>query len=77
METNDSRILTADDVICTNISKLAADKFLQQEVTPKNAVLRPTQYDVGVDNNDFTSVSFAQVKSSIKKQIGQSRKGEQ
>ena len=76
METNDSRILTADDVICTNISKLAADKFLQ-DVTPKNVVLRPTQYDVGVDNNDFTSVSFAQVKSSIKKQIGQSRKGEQ
>ncbi len=34
-------------------------------------------YDVGVDNNDFTPVSFAQVKAIIGKQIEQSRKGEQ
>lgn len=38
-------------------------------------MLFPTQYDVGVDNNDFTSVSFAQVKEIIEKQIGQSKKG--
>ena len=40
-------------------------------------MLFPTQYDVGVDNNDFTPVSFAQVKAIIGKQIEQSRKGEQ
>ena len=34
----------------------------------------PTQYDVGVDNNDFTPVSFAQVKRIIQKQIEQSNK---
>lgn len=38
-------------------------------------LLFPTQYDVGVDNNDFTPVSFAQVKEVIEKQIGQSKKG--
>lgn len=38
-------------------------------------VLFPTQYDVGVDNNDFTPVSFAQVKEVIEKQIRQSKKG--
>ena len=32
------------------------------------------QYDVGVDNNDFTPVSFAQVKRIIQKQIEQSNK---
>ena len=37
-------------------------------------MLFPTQYDVGVDNNDFTPVSFAQVKAIIEKQIEQSRK---
>jgi calcineurin-like phosphoesterase family protein len=31
--------------------------------------LYPTQYDVGVDNNDFTPVSYEQVRSIIKKQI--------
>lgn len=41
------------------------------------SMLLPTQYDVGVDNNDFTPVSFAQVKAIIGKQIEQSRKGEQ
>ena len=34
-------------------------------------MLFPTQYDVGVDNNDFTPVSFAQVKRIIQKQIEQ------
>ena len=31
--------------------------------------LYPTQYDVGVDNNNFTPVSFEQVKRIITKQI--------
>ena len=31
--------------------------------------LFPTQYDVGVDNNDFTPVSFEQVQRIINKQI--------
>ena len=34
----------------------------------------PTQYDVGVDNNDFTPVSFAQVKRIIQKQVEQANK---
>ena len=38
------------------------------------SMLLPTQYDVGVDNNDFTPVSFAQVKAIMGKQIEQSRK---
>lgn len=44
---------------------------------PRLSMLLPTQYDVGVDNNDFTPVSFAQVKAIIGKQIEQSKKGEQ
>lgn len=32
-------------------------------------MLFPTQYDVGVDGNDFTPVSFAQVRTIIEKQI--------
>lgn len=31
--------------------------------------LYPTQYDVGVDNNNFTPVSFCQVKQIINKQM--------
>ena len=31
--------------------------------------LYPTQYDVGIDNNNFTPVSFEQVKRIISKQI--------
>ena len=31
--------------------------------------LMPTQYDVGVDNNNFTPVSFWEVKEKIEKQI--------
>lgn len=38
-------------------------------------MLFPTQYDVGVDNNNFTPVSFAQVKEIIEKQIEQPKKG--
>lgn len=43
---------------------------------PRLQMLFPTQYDVGVDNNDFTPVSFARVKVIIEKQIEQSKKGE-
>ena len=41
------------------------------------SMLLPTQYDVGVDNNEFTPVSFTQMKAIIEKQIEQSKKGEQ
>lgn len=41
---------------------------------PRLDMIFPTQYDVGVDNNDFTPVSFAQVKRIIQKQIEQSNK---
>ena len=33
------------------------------------SMLFPTQYDVGVDNNDYTPVSFEQVKNIIEKQM--------
>ena len=39
--------------------------------------LFPTQYDVGVDNNDFTPVSFEQVQKIISKQIEQQNQKEQ
>lgn len=35
---------------------------------PRLKMLLPTQYDVGVDNNNFTPVSFEQVKRIINKQ---------
>ena len=35
--------------------------------------LYPTQYDVGVDNNDFTPVSYEQVRTKIQKQMDQSK----
>ena len=35
------------------------------------AYLYPTQYDVGIDNNDFTPVSYEKVKRIIEQQIGQ------
>ena len=38
---------------------------------PRLKMLFPTQYDVGVDNNNFTPVSFEQVKMIIEKQIEQ------
>ena len=37
-------------------------------------MLFPTQYDVGVDNNDFTPVSFELVKRIIQKQVEQANK---
>ena len=41
---------------------------------PRLHMLFPTQYDVGVDNNDFTPVSFEQVKRIIERQVEQSKK---
>ena len=36
--------------------------------SPRLSMLFPTQYDVGVDNNNFTPVSFEQVRKIIEKQ---------
>ena len=36
---------------------------------PRLSMLFPRQYDVGVDNNDFRPVSFAEVKTIIQHQI--------
>ena len=41
---------------------------------PRLEMLFPTQYDVGVDNNNFTPVSFEQVKAIIQKQVEQFNK---
>lgn len=37
-------------------------------------ILFPMQYDVGVDNNNFTPVSFAEVKKIIEKQMEEQNK---
>lgn len=42
--------------------------------TPRLSMLFPTQYDVGVDNNDFRPVSFENVRRIIEKQIKKSEK---
>ena len=34
-----------------------------------NAMYKPNQYDVGVDNNNFTPVSWAEVKNKVTTQI--------
>lgn len=39
-------------------------------------VLFPTQYDVGVDNNNYTPISWADVKNKIKQQINKSLCGD-
>lgn len=36
---------------------------------PRLRMLFPLQYDVGVDNNDFRPISFAQVKAKIEAQV--------
>lgn len=41
---------------------------------PRLEMLFPAQYDVGVDNNNFTPVSFEQVKAIIQKQVEQFNK---
>lgn len=35
----------------------------------RSKILFPTQYDVGVDNNNFTPISWEQVKEKINKQV--------
>lgn len=40
---------------------------------PRLQYLFPTQYDVGVDNNNFTPVSFEQLKCIIQKQISKTK----
>jgi len=40
---------------------------------PRLRMLFPLQYDVGVDNNDYRPISFAQVKAKIEGQIKASR----
>lgn len=39
-------------------------------------ILFPTQYDVGVDNNNYTPISWADVKNKIKQQINESLCGD-
>lgn len=39
-------------------------------------ILFPTQYDVGVDNNNYTPISWADVKNKIKQQINKSLCGD-
>lgn len=41
---------------------------------PRLHMLFPTQYDVGVDNNNFTPVSFEKVKRIIERQVEQSKR---
>ena len=41
---------------------------------PRLHMLLPTHYDVGVDNNNFTPVSFEQVKRIIERQVEQFNK---
>lgn len=42
------------------------------EDTPRLNMLFPTQYDVGVDNNDFTPVSYEEVRMIILKRMEKS-----
>ena len=42
------------------------------EDTSRLNILLPTQYDVGVDNNNFTPISWIDVKNKIKQQINKS-----
>lgn len=41
---------------------------------PRLKMLMPTQYDVGVDNNEFKPISFAKVKDIIECQIEREKK---
>ena len=61
--------------ICGNCSGMCIRaRIMREKDASRLDMLFPTQYDVGVDNNDFTPVSFAQVKRIIQKQIEQSNK---
>jgi len=37
------------------------------------SMLFPTQYDVGVDNNNFTPVSYTELQKIIQEQIDKSK----
>lgn len=41
---------------------------------PRLTMLYPTQYDVGVDNNNYTPISYYQVKEKIQEQIKNANK---
>ena len=41
--------------------------------TPRLTMLYPTQYDVGVDNNNFTPVSYKEVRAIILKQVEEAK----
>ena len=41
---------------------------------PRLQYLLPLQYDVGMDNNNFTPISFSEVKRIIEKQVKDSKK---
>lgn len=58
---------------------LDLDKELssEEEVKLRNMIskyLSRTQYDVGVDNNNYIPVSYAQVKCIINKQVNEAQK---
>lgn len=46
-----------------------SNTFNDNNDSPRLKMLLPTQYDVGVDYNNFTPVSFNQIKKIIKKQV--------
>lgn len=48
------------------------NRVVQPEDTPRLNMLFPTQYDVGVDNNDFAPVSYEEVRRIILKRVEQS-----
>jgi calcineurin-like phosphoesterase family protein len=41
---------------------------------PRLEMLFPTQYDVGIDNNDYAPCSWAEVKAKIEEQISNAKK---
>ena len=43
------------------------------EDTSRSSMLYPTQYDVGVDNNDYKPISWREVESKIQSQIENSK----
>lgn len=48
--------------------------MVKLEIIENLHMLFPTQYDVGVDNNNFTPISYAQVREIIQKQVEESKK---
>lgn len=61
--------------ICGNCSGMCIRaRIIREKDTSRLDMLFPMQYDVGVDNNDFTPVSFELVKRIIQKQVEQANK---